>query len=213
MAEVLASSEGHQPAPKTGLLVVIDQLEEIFQINTEQRTQFVNLLAAIAASGRLWLVTTLRSDFYPALQEDPALLALKERSSTIDVGAPSPADIREMIEGAARAAGLRLEDDGDRSLAELLENESVGPGSLPMLQFALQSLYENRDQKPVEVDRLRSSRWGRGCTVLVAQKIYWKSWASRVMPRWPLYCDVWSMSRSTNSMSVPKRGPAPEVDL
>lgn len=42
-------------------------------------------------------------------------------------------------------AGLEFEDDGERSLVDLLESEVGQPGSLPMLQFALQALFEARD--------------------------------------------------------------------
>ena len=145
--ELLAAEEGHTEPPRTGLLVVVDQLEEVFQLDPEEQQALVDLLSMLAAHERFWLVTTLRSDFYAALQAHPGLLHLKEQSQALDVGPPTAADMRSIIEGAARAAGLRLEDDGRRSLAEELERESAEPGALPMVQFALQSLFERRDRE------------------------------------------------------------------
>lgn len=145
-ADQLAASEGRGRRPVTGLVVGIDQLEELFQLEENERERFLRILDRLVHDPRIWVVATLRSDFYPSLQEDPRLIALKDGGRVLDIPPPSPADIRAMIEGAAGAAGLRLEDDGERNLAELLERDAGEPGSLPMLQFALQALFESRDQ-------------------------------------------------------------------
>jgi len=149
-AAVIAEHEGHAERPCTGLLLVVDQLEEIFQLAHDQRDALLQLLVAAAGADRIWVITTLRSDFYPVLQTEPELITLRARSAHLDVPPPTAADAREMVEGAVRAAGLeleeqRLENGVDRSLADELEAVAGEPGSLPMLQFALQSLFERRD--------------------------------------------------------------------
>ncbi|HRW61721.1 MAG TPA: AAA family ATPase, partial [Defluviicoccus sp.] len=149
---------GFETDPITGLVVVIDQFEELLLAHDdEQRHGFLALLTALAETGRVWLVFTLRTDFYPALQADPPSLALKKRGQVFDVVAPGGAEIRDMIEGPARASGLSYEKSGQRDLAELLEREAAQPGALPMLQYALQALFEAREDEILtltEYDRL-----------------------------------------------------------
>lgn len=143
----IAEEEAYRTPPLTGLILAVDQLEEIFSLPLEAREQFVEILECLARSDRVWLVATLRSDFYARFHEDPRLLRIRENGRVLDLPPPGAADIREMIEGAARTAGLELEDDGERSLAALLEADAGEPGSLPILQFTLQSLFMTRDQE------------------------------------------------------------------
>lgn len=141
----LVRSEGFTAPPVTGLLLVVDQIEELFQRPPTVRHHFAALLDALLRSGRIWLVATMRSDFYETLQGDPDLLRLKQRGRDLDLPPPAAADVRDIVEGPARAAGLTYERDDRRDLAELLEAEGAVPGALPMLQYALLSLYELRE--------------------------------------------------------------------
>jgi|GEM_PF-3406419 tetratricopeptide (TPR) repeat protein len=158
VAASLRHGSGGDENPATGLLLVIDQFEELFATQSDEaRHQFLALLAALAESGRVWLIVTMRTDFYDALQADPPSLALKNRGALFDVEPPDGGDIREMIEGPARAAGLTYETTEGRELTELLEREAAQPGALPMLQFALQALFEARSGETLtlaEYDRL-----------------------------------------------------------
>lgn len=144
-ARVVQAGEGHAQPPTTGLILVLDQFEEIFKIDTGERTVLARAISALVETGRLWLVATLRSDFYEALQAAPEWLALRERGRSFDVTAPGAADIREIVLASARAAGLRYEESDGRSLAEDLEREAAAPGVLPMLQSALEELFNERD--------------------------------------------------------------------
>jgi hypothetical protein len=52
------------------LALVIDQMEELFTqdgITARDRKAFANTLDALARCGRVWIIGTLRSDFYPRL--------------------------------------------------------------------------------------------------------------------------------------------------
>src|ERR1700722_875731 len=64
---------------RVGLLVAIDQLEELFARSNDDRRQFVRLLSALAATGRVWVVATLRNDFYDRLRQDEELSGLADR--------------------------------------------------------------------------------------------------------------------------------------
>lgn len=144
-AAALQEAEQADTPPRTGTILLIDQLEQSFALPTEARDLTARLLTRLAQTGRVWLVLTLRSDLYGSLQGDAPLFALKAQGATFDVLPPSPADIREMIEGPARAAGLTYQSVGGRSLAEALERDAgQEPGALPLLQFALRELYAAR---------------------------------------------------------------------
>lgn len=145
-AEGIGRREGHDTPPRTGLILGLDQLEEIFRADSKAYKDIVSILVALARDRRIWLVASLRSDFYPQVLGDSRLRSLKESGASLDLAPLRPADMREMIQGAAGAAGLELEDDGTRSLLELLEREANQPGALPMIQFALQALFDARDR-------------------------------------------------------------------
>ncbi|HAJ47960.1 MAG TPA: hypothetical protein DCL54_15415, partial [Alphaproteobacteria bacterium] len=144
-AAALQEAEQADAPPRTGAILLIDQLEQSFALPTEARALTARLLTRLAQTGRVWLVLTLRSDLYGSLQGDAPLFALKAQGATFDVLPPSPADIREMIEGPARAAGLTYQSVGGVSLAEALERDAgKEPGALPLLQFALKELFAKR---------------------------------------------------------------------
>lgn len=67
------------------LAVVVDQLEEIFSdpaVTPSERETFVAALDKLVRSGRVWVIATLRSDFYPRCVELPLLVAMKEGGSS-----------------------------------------------------------------------------------------------------------------------------------
>jgi len=55
------------------LALVVDQLEELFTtgFSLEVRQKYVSALAGLVRSGRVFVLATLRSDFYASYQEFP----------------------------------------------------------------------------------------------------------------------------------------------
>ena len=156
----IASGE-EEPSPPSSLdvnarlIVVVDQLEEIFtleQFDTEQRRLFVRSLEALAQSGLVWVIATMRSDFYPRCLEIPELVRLKEGDGQYDLLPPTFDEIGQMIEFPTRAAGLRFEVDpesGRRLDALLHEAAARDPQALPLLSFTLDELYRRRSEDGV----------------------------------------------------------------
>lgn len=132
------------------LALVIDQMEELFTqdgISAADRKLFVATLDALARSGRVWIIATLRSDFYPRLAELPALGALKEGAGQYDLMPPVSSEIGQMIRLPTRAAGLKFEEDHSSSerLDDMLRDAAAErPEILPLLQFTLEELYQRR---------------------------------------------------------------------
>ena len=134
------------------LALVIDQMEEMFThegILPEHREAFIDVIDAFARSGRVWVICTLRSDFYPRLAELPKLTALKEGAGQYDLMPPNASEIGQMIRLPTRAAGLRFEEDPttNESLDDMLRDAAVErPEILPLLQFTLEELYQRRTE-------------------------------------------------------------------
>jgi tetratricopeptide (TPR) repeat protein len=154
-----ATNSGDAPgrADRTGLILAIDQLEELFAVPAPERTALVRLLAELASTGRVWVTATMRNDFYNRLRHDTELSELTDRGRIFDLGPPSLADFRSIIREPAAAAGLEFETTATRDLAVEIEREAAGEGSLPMIAFLLDELFQNRrgDQLTLETyDRL-----------------------------------------------------------
>ncbi len=134
------------------LALVIDQMEEMYtqeEVLRKHRSAFVDLLDALARSGKVWVICTLRSDFYPRLANMPKLVALKEGNGQYDLLAPTASEIGQMIRLPTRAAGLRFEEDpasSERLDDRLRDAAAEHPEVLPLLQFTLEELYQRRTE-------------------------------------------------------------------
>jgi WD40 repeat protein len=128
-------------------ILIVDQLEELFtaaNMSAESRHLFIQLLEHLARSGSVWIVATMRSDFWYRTAEVPGLAELAQGRGRIDLLPPSPAELAEMIRRPAQSAGLSFETHSGRGVgldAIIGEDASAEPGVLPLLSFALDALY------------------------------------------------------------------------
>jgi tetratricopeptide (TPR) repeat protein len=134
-------------APPVRLALVIDPLEEVYSrpgASHEDRERFVAALSALASSGQVWVLGTMRSDFYERCGELPGLLALKSGAGQYHLAPPTSAEIGRMIRLPAQLAGLSFEEDEQEGpLDEVLKEAAASdPGALPLLQFALDEIYQ-----------------------------------------------------------------------
>jgi WD40 repeat protein/serine/threonine protein kinase len=138
--------------PKARLALVIDQLEELFTtgFSLEVRQNYISALAGLVRSGRVFLLVTLRSDFYPRYQEFPDLIELAKPSGKFDLRPPTPYELGNMIRLPAEAAGLRFEQEpetGQRLDQALRDAASATPESLPLLEHVLSLLYDKQESR------------------------------------------------------------------
>jgi len=126
------------------VVLVVDQFEELFTLAGEsQRQEFLALLlGALARMPQgLKVVVTLRDDFMAACLEIPELASRVRESCLLVPPSLSEEEYRRAIVEPARKVGLTVEE----GLVEvLLEEVRQGAGALPLLQFALQQLWECR---------------------------------------------------------------------
>lgn len=137
-----ANQSAASGAPR--LVLLVDQLEELFTFtDTAERAGFVALLTALASSGQVWLLLTLRSDFYHRIDDAPGLRELAT-GRQYSLAPPRPAEIGEIVRRPAAAAGLRYAIDEASGLgldAIIAEAAAQDPAALPLLSFALDELY------------------------------------------------------------------------
>jgi WD40 repeat protein len=132
------------------LVLVIDQLEELFtleKITPEERNGFVLALAALARSGKAYVIATLRSDFFARCVEVPLLVELSRQDGLYHLTPPTPEEIGQIIRQPAQCAGLRFEtaSQSGQDLAERLRDAAVrSPEALPLLEFCLEELYQGQ---------------------------------------------------------------------
>jgi WD40 repeat protein len=146
-AASLRAAEGVKVQPEARLVLVVDQLEEIFtdrHITAEGRDALFVALADLARSGKVWVIATLRSDFYHRCREIPGLAELKAENGQLDLAPITTAEIGRMIRQPAAAAGLQFEVDPQtgQPLDDILLNDATAlEEGLPLLEFALDELY------------------------------------------------------------------------
>jgi serine/threonine protein kinase/formylglycine-generating enzyme required for sulfatase activity len=131
-------------AKKLGLLLFVDQLEELMTLSDpEEAKQVSAILAGLgehAASVRV--LATARSDFLSRLATLPGLRDAMGRALYFLLPLTSER-IREAIVRPAAAKGVAFENE---SLVDLLvEQTEQAPGGLPLLQFTLAELWDARD--------------------------------------------------------------------
>ena len=133
----------------TPTVLVVDQFEELFTLceDTAARDAFIaNLLALADAPGqRHTVILTMRSDFESFVARVPELHALWE-SALARVVPLNAAELREAIERPATAVGLRFEAGVIEGLLQDILGE---PAALPLLQFTLLKLWEERERNRV----------------------------------------------------------------
>ncbi len=148
IGEEECQKSGYDRPVRADLLIVVDQLDELFggEVSEAARTRFAELLAQLVATGRVWVITTLRADLYERFLKQPELLAMKSKGATYDLAPPGATEIDEIIRGPAAAAGLIYETDA--KTGERLDDRLIGdidrPDMLPLLQFTLNFLFEQR---------------------------------------------------------------------
>lgn len=153
---VAGKAAGLTEIAEARLVVVVDQLEEIFTIDRlddYEREAFVAALNTLAKSGLVWVIATMRSDFFDRLETMTALVDLSVEARYL-LKTPDDAEIGQIIRQPAQEAGLRFEHDGASgvSLDEVIREAAARDRALPLLSFLL-------DQLSIERSRCSTGTW------------------------------------------------------
>jgi hypothetical protein len=140
------------PDDSSQLLLIIDQFEELFTLTNDQveREQFLEgLLTAVSDPGkRLRVVLTLRADFYDRPLQYVEFGELIRQSTEV-VLPLSTEELEEAIARPSENTGVDLESG---LVATMIADLKEQPGALPLLQFALTELFEQRDGNQLTVN-------------------------------------------------------------
>lgn len=149
---------------RAGLVVVVDQFEEVFTAcaDPSARAAFLDGLTGLASGPAPFgaVVVGLRIDFYPALAAGPWAVALQD--AQVLVGPMSRDELTAAIVEPARAAGTTVDDAlVDVILREFVPAGSVDgrhdPGALPLLSHALLETWHNAGRGRMTVDDYRAA--------------------------------------------------------
>ncbi len=141
---VLATQQVTPTAPT--VVLVVDQCEELFTQTTDEweRQHFIKLLvtASTEPGGPLLLILTLRGDFYDRPMYYPELGSLIEQQSK-SVFPMNRQELQAAIEKPATLADVQVTFE-EHVIGNLLAEVQEQPGALPLLQFVLEQLFEQR---------------------------------------------------------------------
>jgi serine/threonine protein kinase/formylglycine-generating enzyme required for sulfatase activity len=142
-ADHLASDLRRQAGSGRGILLFVDQLEELVTLSDPaQAAQMADFIGQIATTplGGLRLLATVRSDFLTRVSSLSGLRPILSRS--LFLLPPLTAEgLREAIIGPAGLCGFSFEEGTVEALIEAI----TSPAGLPLLQFTLAELWDARD--------------------------------------------------------------------
>jgi len=124
------------------LLLIVDQWEELYTLTKDEklRRRFIDEILDASSQGRLHIVITMRGDFYGhALAYRSLSDKLQDR--VVNLPPMSRAELEQAIREPADKVGLSFQP----GLVERIIND-VGdePGNLPLLEFVLERLWQER---------------------------------------------------------------------
>jgi len=164
-AELKRSLSGGPPS-----LLVVDQLEEVFTLCPDEasRVRFIDALMDLRETSTASIVVALRADFYGQCANHPRLaIALAEHQHLL--GPMRIDELRQAIEGPARAAGLRLEAGLIDAMLADVEGE---PGALPLLSHALYESWVRRDGRVLTRAGYLEAGAVRGAIAHTAEEVF-----------------------------------------
>ena len=133
---------------RSGRVLVIDQLEELFTIcqDEDERVEFLRLLADSGEPDAPFrTIATLRADFLSLPLQDRVLGPLLGGGVVI-VPPMTARELDECVRRPAERHGIEMESS---LVTQIVADAAARPGSLPLLQFALADLVDRRDRGAV----------------------------------------------------------------
>ncbi len=131
---------------KHKVMIVVDQLEELFTLSEDDEARRVFLAALLAAaddpSAPVRVVLSMRADFLDRLAGHKLFLSELSRGLFF-LSAPDHDNLRETLVRPAELAGYSFEDSA--ILADMMQ-KATSRGALPLLQFAATRLWDARDR-------------------------------------------------------------------
>lgn len=173
LTDVIADIQRSHPHHR--VLLIADQFEELYTLCGDEkiRQHFLECLLTIIQSPKSAsnsvIVTTMRADFLEnALSYRPFVDVLQ---NDIKLGSMNQEELQEVIEKPAQKLGVIFQDG---LVERILEDVEQQPGSLPLLEFALTLLWENREDKQLSHTAYEAIGEVQGALASHANEVYSK---------------------------------------
>ncbi len=169
---LLRAAELILPRDGSELVLVIDQFEELFTLTHEEsaRKHFLDILSAAVLDprSRVRLIITLRADYYDRPLHYPRFGDLVRRN--METLLPlSGEELERAIVGPAAQAGVTCEPG---LAAAIIDDVLYQPGGLPLLQYALTELFEQRQERTLRIETYQAIGGVTGALARRAESLY-----------------------------------------
>ncbi|GET41842.1 nSTAND1 domain-containing NTPase [Microseira wollei] len=161
-------------AEASRVVLVVDQFEEAFTLcrdSTERQQFFECLLGALERTGdKLCLVLAMRADFFgKCAEQEYGGLASKIQEHLVTVTPMSREELAQAIIEPAKNVGLAVEPElVDQMIADVEDS----PGSLPLLQYTLTELWQQRTEERLTVSAYTHLGGVKGTLQKRADEVY-----------------------------------------
>ena len=160
------------PDDGSELLVVIDQFEEVFTLleDEAERLHFLQLLRTSVSEtrSRVRIIVTLRADYYDRPLQYPDFGDLiRDRVVTV-----LPMSIEELERAVVEPANRQTLSFEDGLVSRIVSDVHYQPGALPLLQYALTELFEQRDGRKMTLQVYEQIGGTGGALANRADEIY-----------------------------------------
>jgi WD40 repeat protein len=160
------------PDDGSELVVIVDQFEEVFTLVDEEagRTRFLDLLVSAATDprSRVRVIMTLRADFYDRPLHYPQFGELVRMN--METVMPLSADeLEAAIARPAARVGVTFEPG---LVATITGDVHYQPGALPLLQYALTELFEQRTNRTLTHEAYQALGGAAGALTRRAEELY-----------------------------------------
>jgi energy-coupling factor transporter ATP-binding protein EcfA2 len=157
------------------VVLIVDQFEELFThtANEQERQQFIDLLitACTQREGSLIVILMLRADFYDRPVQYPALYTLIEKHQAAMLPMTQD-DLRAVITQPAALPDVQLTFEGSL-VGDLLFDVQGQSGALPLLQFTLDQLFQQRDGHQLTLQAYQEMGGVKGALSRHAEQTYY----------------------------------------
>jgi tetratricopeptide (TPR) repeat protein len=172
IADAIVETAAQGRIRRIRIALLVDQLEELLLWAREgpdpaaarDRDVFAEMLARLARTRLVWIIATLRSDLIALVEDCPALSDLASSERQYQLQRPTAGELDEMIRRPAELAGLRFVDTDPKTDLPLIDVLTYAArrqqDCLPLLQFTLQLLYEDKGGQPKTISYAQYVRIG-----------------------------------------------------
>ena len=153
------------------LLLIVDQWEELFTLCQDDaaRRCFIDNVLEATAMVRLSVVLTLRGDFFGRAITAYRPLSDRVQGAQVNLGPMTREELRLAIEEPARKVGLTFEAGLVNLIVEQAGDE---PGRLPLLEFVLRRLWEDRRGGELHQEAYKDMGQLEGAIAKKAESLY-----------------------------------------